>query len=1194
MKLTKAVCTAVAVLLTNATLFAQAPLNAPVRWTQRNLLNCYDQQVDMKVLGGNDVAAGFAGTKRFLWEYTTSDPSANPNPVYIQFAQSPTDTVVFFPNLSFPPGQVNQISTQQFRYIRAKLAQVHPVTGAVLNIAAISNPTPVKFSPARPFSNSPEVLATSPSCGNIPTGAIHMDITKYTDTVMYIVRYGASSGGFCNPETGNPPCFNVVKSGRATTNTFNITGIPAGTYTVLLANTGTDAGACYETYSATVATLSPIRVDTGFVGHPGCNGDSTGSIRLLVGGGDGVTYRFAIAPAQPPAAFTYSNGEAKWNGLKAGNYTVTFTDTCGLVITKNYSIVQPPKVTGSVLITVPTCASPGNGVIRVKAKYSFVSPGFERFNYRAWKNGLPYDSLLNTTDTVFTIGSLQNGSYRVTAGSPNTPGCPGIDETFPLSFGALAVTTDSIKAVDCNGGTDGYIRIRATGGSGLYVYYLRKNGSAFTFTDSTGTFTGLSAGSYTARAVNKMPGCNDSAVININIAQPDTVAVSIAKTDVQCKGMDNGTLTATATGGNGNYEYKWQVRVNGNWAGYFQTGSTVTGVPPGTYRSVVRDIKNCTGYSTAVSVLEPDSLRIDSIRVQDIPCFAGSGNITLYASGGNGGYIQQYRILPGQTWTDFTPATGLMAGQYLVRLLDAKGCTVTRPDTITITSPPGTLDFTYAQVFYNGYNITCFGASNGIITLNASGGNGGGYSGYMYRYDNTGWQAGNVLTGIPGGIRNIQVRDARGCVVNKSIPFLEPSDSLKMQLVNKTDVTCYGAASGRITVKATGGVRPYRYQVNGGVFQSDSIFINLPAGTHTVAVKDTNGCMGLINITLLHLNPQLAVAATISHVSCNGGSDGSISTNVSGGVPPYAYSWQPGGSNSYVVTGLPAGTHTLTVTDGAGCIKSFAQSVTQPETLAPVVTARQVCYGATTGSILIKPVGGTPPFRYSKDNGTTFGTDSLFANLAAGAYQVVVKDAKNCVYATTSTVTVVSSNPNLNFLISSNQHAGDTLTMKEISWVKPDSVLWQFHPAATVIDPNRNGPKIKFPAPDTSNAYWVRLIGYYPNCTYTAQKYLRIYPFDPNAVVTPADFNRGIKKAELFPNPNNGQFTLNLEFYKLQRVTVYITDVTGFVVVPAQVFAPTLQLTKNYLSEMNNKQPGTYFLRIVSDYDSRNLLFVKQ
>jgi hypothetical protein len=1207
MKLTKAISVAIGLLFIVLSATAQTQLNAPVRWSTRNLLNCYDQAVDMKVIGGNDVALGVAGTKIFLWEYTTSDPSVTVNPVYLQFAQSPTDSVFFLPYLSFPRGQASQITTQQFRYIRAKLAQVHPVTGAILNIAAISNPTPVKFSPTSPKSNTPEVLNTSPSCTNIPTGVIHMDITKHTDTVMYIVRYGNNNYAFCNPETGNPPCFNVVKSGRTTSSNFDITGIPAGNFTVLLANTGAAAGACYESYNATVPAQIPIKVDTHFVQHPPCYGDSLGSIRLLVSGGDRNTFHFSISPVQPSAIFTFTANEAKWNNLKAGNYTTTFTDTCGLTITKNFTIVQPPKVAGTILITVPTCGNPGNGIIKVKAKYNFASPGFTLYNYRIYKNGNPFDSLLNTSDTIFTKTGLQTATYQVTVTSPNLPNCPGIDETFLLPFSPLTATTDSVKPVNCNGGSDGYIRLKAGGGSGFYRYVLRNNSTGFTATDTTGTFANLAAGSYTGRITNKTIPCTDSAIVAITIIQPDTIATTVTKTDVQCKGMDNGTLSATATGGNtasgGSYEYKWQTKVNGNWVGYFQTGSSITGVAPGIYRSAIRDIKNCTGYSAAVTILEPDSLKIDSIKVQDIPCFAGSGHITLYASGGNpasggagAGYVQQYKLLPGLTWTDFTPATGLMAGQYLVRLLDAKGCMATKPDTINITSPPNTLDYTYSQVFYNGYNITCFGADNGIITINATGGNGGGYSGYQYRYDSQPWQPGNTLQNVPGGIRNIQVRDARGCVVARPVLFLEPTDSLRTALLTKTDITCYGAATGSISIKATGGVRPYRYNVNGGSFQSDSVFNNLPAGTHTIAVKDLNSCTGYITVTLLHINTAITMASAITNVSCKNGNDGSISTTISGGVgiAPYSYLWTPGNSTASSISNLTAGTYTLKVTDNAGCIKNFPITITEPAALAPIVTARQVCYGLTTGSILVQPVGGTAPFKYSKDNGVAFGTDSVFSNLAAGTYQIVVKDAKNCLFSTAATVTVVSSNPNLNFIISSNQHALDTLTMKEISWVKPDSVLWQFHPSATIIDPNRNEPKIKFASPDTSNAYWVRLIGHYPNCTYTTQKYLRIYPFDPNAIITPADYNRGIKKTELFPNPNNGQFTLNVEFYKLQRVTVYITDIAGFIVVPAQAFAPTLHLTKNYLSEMNGKAPGTYFLRIVSDYDSRNLLFVKQ
>jgi SprB repeat len=1194
------------------TLATTAQLAAPVKWSTRNPQNCYDQPVDIKSIGGNELAATISGTKKFIWEYTTVDPSTTPSPGYQVLATTVTDSVFFYPYNSFPPGQQSQISVQSFRYIRVKLVQVHPATGMILTTIAISNPTPIQFSPAAPYSNVPEVLATEPSCTNIPTGAIHLDITKTTDTILYIVRNGMNNNGFCNPETGNPPCFNVVKSGRTTLSSFTITGLPPGTFTVLLANTGAGAGSCYAGYTATVAPQPPIRIDTAIVQHPKCFGDSTGRIQLLVSGGNRATYRFAISPAQPASAFSYANGEANWNNLKAGSYTISFTDTCGLSLTRSITLTQPPRVTGSVGITVPTCNNPGNGAIRVRAGYNIASPGFNRFDYRLYKNGVLYDSLLNTPDTLFSRLDLTTALYRVRVTAPQTPYCTGLDEQFTLPVAPLTIAADSIKAVNCNGGTDGYIRVRAAGGTGQYVFTLKRAGTGFTATDSAGVFQNLAAGSYTATVMNRS-ACLDSAGILITLTQPDTIAVTVSKTDVQCKGMDNGRLNASATGGNpaaggagSGYEYRWQISINNNWTAYFQTGSSITGVAPGVYRSSVRDPKNCVGYSVPVTVSEPDSLKIDSIRVQDIPCIGGAGRITLYGSGGtmnaSGGYTQLYRQLPLNQWTIFSPATGLAAGQYQVRLLDARGCTVTSGDTITITSPPTTLDFTYQQTIQNGYHITCFGAANGSITIAATGGNGGGYSGYWYRYDNQPWQTGNTLTGIPGGTRNIQVRDARSCVVTKAIVFVQPSDSLQLSVLTTTNVLCYGAASGQIRVKAGGGVRPYQYNITGGVFQgvfpgtfqTDSTFNNLPAGSYTVAVKDTNGCMGYVNVTLIHLNPQLVLTTTTTAVSCTGGSNGSISTTATGGVAPYSFNWTPGGQTTGTISNLTAGIYNLTITDNAGCINSYPITVAEPAALAPVVTARPVCYGAATGSIRIQPVGGTAPYRYSKDNGVSFGTDSVFNNLAAGTYPIVVRDAKNCVFSTPSTVGVISQSPNLNFLISSNQHALDTLVMKEISWVKPDSVLWQYHPAAIVIDPDRTAPKIRFLSPDTANAYWVRLIGYYPGCTYTTQKNIRIYPYNPSAVVTPADYNRGIKTAELFPNPNNGQFTLNVAFYKLQRATVYITDVTGFIVIPAQSFAPTLQLTKNYLSEMNGKQPGTYILRIVSDYDSRNILFVKQ
>ncbi|WP_447637862.1 MBG domain-containing protein [Flavobacterium microcysteis] len=76
---------------------------------------------------------------------------------------------------------------------------------------------------------------------------------------------------------------------------------------------------------------------------------------------------------------------------------------------------------------------------------------------------------------------------------------------------------------------------------------------------------------------------------------------------------------------------------------------------------------------------------------------------------------------------------------------------------------------------------------------------------------------------------------------------------------------------------------------------------------------------------------------TLTNVTCNGGSDGSITVNVIGGIPPYAYSWSPYGGTAATATGLAAGSYTVTVTDanGSRVIRNF--NITQPQAVAPPI-----------------------------------------------------------------------------------------------------------------------------------------------------------------------------------------------------------------------------------------------------------------
>ena len=1171
-------------------------LAAPIKMDVDNPTNCYDKPVTMYVPNGLaelDAYRVFYPTIQFFWYYGRLNPTNPYDTIYTYFKQSYDSSITFIPRIAFSPlgGEINEIDKQTSIPIKVHLTDK-------FTAFKISAANPIKFNPSAPFLKMDSIIST-PSCANVATGTIKFLADKSFDTALYIVRYG-NYLGYCNPETNNPPCFNVLTSGFITNNdTITLQGVPAGSYTVLLVNKGSDIGICNNVYSVFVPPMLPIQVDSTKIKQVQCYGENNGKIKLYVKNGTPRTYRFSITSNNQEAGtsfpFNYLNGIATFSNLVAGNYTINFTDTCGVIITKQVTIKQPPKVMGTISITPPTCHSPANGTIKIQANYNFFDTAFTKFNFHIYKDSILIKTVLNTRDSIQILDTFIGGNFKVIISSPNNPDCDGYIKWFNLPPNKLGGTVVQKTITSCYGSNDALLTIKGIGGSTLYNYFLLNNQRQQLLTDTSGKFLNLAAGNYTAIIKNKNNTCTDSATIAIVILQPDSILVTLNKRNVQCYNENNGTIKANVIGGNGGYRYTWERKLfNGSWSTIPTNFDSIINLLPGIYRAKITDSKNCLGTSLETTITQPDSLIIDSVKVNDIACFNQFGSIKIYCKGGNSNHVQEYRKLPASLYTAFTDTTKIPVGLYVVRVVDINGCIATFKDTFNITSPSNSLNFTYVQPAVNGYNISCFGADDATLTVTATGGNGYTYSGYTYRFDNNNWQTNNILTNIPAGIRQIAVKDARGCIVTKPVSFLQPNDSLKISLISKTDIQCFGDSTGSITLQATGGVLPYRFSKDGGLsYQANGIFTGLPAGAYNVDIKDANNCTGLVTLNLVNTNAIITANESITNVSCFGGADGSIISSASGGVSPYTINWMPNNSSNIGVNNLTFGNYTLKITDALGCNRVFNYIVRQPNQLLPQTTANPVCFGATTSFIKIKPIGGTAPFTYSKDDGTTWQADSTFTNLVAGIYSIKVKDSKGCLFSKKDTIHTIVANPNLNFIVSSNQRVGDTITMKEISWIRPDSINWFFDARATVISANRNEPKIKFTTTDSSNGYLIRLKGFYPTCTYSKEKYVKIFAYDSNAVVTSSSFNRGIKLAELFPNPNNGSFTLNVEFFKLQRAKVYISHLWGFPIGAPTVFEPSLKILKNFTNALNGHPPGTYMVRIVSDFDTRYLLFVK-
>jgi uncharacterized repeat protein (TIGR03803 family) len=131
---------------------------------------------------------------------------------------------------------------------------------------------------------------------------------------------------------------------------------------------------------------------------------------------------------------------------------------------------------------------------------------------------------------------------------------------------------------------------------------------------------------------------------------------------------------------------------------------------------------------------------------------------------------------------------------------------------------------------------------------------------------------------------------------------------------------------------------------------------------------------------------------SVTNVTCDGGITGVATIYPSYGVPHYTYIWSPGGSTNQTITGLSAGTYTITVTDNRGATATSIAIITQPNALS--VSANMHLYAScitgNTGSALATAYGGTSPYTYSWSNGER---NSLNTGLAEGTYTVTVTDS---------------------------------------------------------------------------------------------------------------------------------------------------------------------------------------------------------
>ncbi len=1055
----------------------------------------------------------------------------------------------------------------------------------------VSSPVIAQFLPPSP-NVSNLVVTYTPSCKDTPTGEIRVSGVKgYTGgTYRYILREGASAGD-CKPNADNTWTCAAIAAHSFTGDAFTISNVPRGEYTLLIANQGGDAGVCYTPVPIVVPFYEKLAVVASKGNDVTCYGGNDGEIVVTTQHGHPNTLTFNITPAL--GTLVVNGRNARFTNLPPGTYIITASDNChtDVAALQPVTILQAPKLTLTQTgLSHASCNSPANGVFQVSATVTqgtYDAPASGQFEYVLYKNGTPQTPQI-VRIASWSLSALESGNYEVWVRDAAYNACNIAKLTFTINAAApIPLPVAVIQNISCPGEANGMVRINNMGGNGKYRYLLYQNNRLLQNTTDT-TLANLAVGNYQLIAQRLDESCADAQVpVSITIAIPDPLTIQYTKADIRCFG-EKGSITITQIqGGTQPYkEQRWYQKINNTWA--YVSGLQPTSLSAGTYRMEVIDNNNCQAFSDEITILEPTALQITRVSQTDIRCIGESGSISMTATGGTNPLKYEYSIDNGATYQTFTQTTPFAAGAYLVRVVDANGCVKVHPSVVAITAPDLVLDFTYALSNYNGYNISCFGGNNGFVTLTPTGGNGHSYSGYTYALDGGMFQTNSRIEGITAGSHTLSVKDGRGCIVSKSIVFTQTSEVLALKTVRTQNVVCAGDQSGVWEVIATGGVGPFQYSLDTArSFQSSGTFTNLTAQDYLVTVKDANGCTATLRETILSLYPPILLQALPNAVSCFGGTDGRIDVTVSGGTQPYAFLWQGQNVTTKDIAGLPAGTYTLRVTDGVGCSKDVTATITQPS--APVALRVQtlpVCVGQTNGKITVNATGGTAPYQYSVDNGSSFQVSPVFASVGVGTYAVWVKDANGCTQTTSETIVQRNEKPVPNFLIATRQYAQDTLVIKEVSVPLPDSITWTFDPRAVVIDANASRPKIRF---DNAGSYALTMTGHFSGCDYPVTKTLIVSPFDPDAQPTSQLGIRLIEKLDASPNPSNGTFEVKVSLLKKKALVLVVLDVLG-----TEKYRKTWDKTEGVVETItiDNPTSGFYILRAISDTDAREIRMI--
>ncbi|WP_258541683.1 T9SS type B sorting domain-containing protein [Parvicella tangerina] len=741
--------------------------------------------------------------------------------------------------------------------------------------------------------------------------------------VVDVTCHGGSDGSIMLMPLGTYDYAWTGPAGYTSTNQ-DISGLVAGSYNAVITDpfsgcTGTASGFVNEPSFAPSLTATGTDLT--------CNGDGSGSI--VLSGSSGVTpYQYQIDGGGFSTANTF-------NGLSAGTYVMSMMDAnlCPandtvVTLTEPTALLVSSTVTSNYNGSDISCPGAADGAVTATASGGTGAPTYDWYT-----GGTP-------VGTTQTLSGLAAGTYDLTVTDGN--GCTALDAVTLNDPAPLSI--DNILTADptCNGNADGVLEAIVSGGTSLdYIDWY--DDAYVTWVSSNNPYTGVAAGTYYIEAVD-INGCVTQGG-PVTLSDPAALLASFGSTHETCGGLDDGSLyvqNVTGGGSVGGYSTEWFTDPGGVSIGI---ADSLTGVAVGNYSGTVTDANGCSTsglvsvnagetYTAAISATYTDScINNNSYNFIDGNGVPPSGAASFYWGMANGS--PSMSVAQNPTGVVFSWPNSNLGINYEVT--SNNGCVFY--DTIYIWI------YDTADVSLIPTDVSCFGAADGSVTANATGGTGP----YTYSFDGNTPTTTNSITGLGAGTYSCYVIDTySGCqTTTQTVGVAEPSQITFTAAVS--DATC-GNNNGQVVFQnVTGGTGGYTYSVDGSTYVTGSTISNMAPGSYDFYVQDGSGCIETQNTNTIgnvgNPVPTPLIAEGSPFLVCDDGSNnyGTL-TAVSNDVSPGTFEWSMvtlgnviSANDSLVLDDSNTGNHYIYLTESNGTCESPADSVLLSVTANDVV-----------------------------------------------------------------------------------------------------------------------------------------------------------------------------------------------------------------------------------------------------------------